>query len=110
MTRRSMAASVALPVAPMDVIPFGPAVAEILRARTEAMRYGVDAVAPILYRLTEHQGKDGPYVETYRAWNNEDGARCRACPPGRCNFLPGPDGIGSCSTRRPGKLDEPPKL
>jgi hypothetical protein len=98
MNRRTMLAPVALPVVPMDVIPFGEAMLE--RARAEA----VDRISPILYLFVQHEDEDGPYVDRLNVWNNEDGLRCGVCP--KCNFRPGPEGIGCCVVRRHGEIGD----
>jgi hypothetical protein len=57
---------------------------------------------PLQYILIEHPDSEDPHTDTVRLWRNEDAARCRACAPGKCNFLPNREGVGLCRTRRDG--------
>jgi len=66
-------------------------------------RSGTEPI-PIQYRLEEVQTVDGPCTHQYTLWWNEDGARCRQCPPGTCTFSPTSTGVGTCLVKRIGKL------
>jgi hypothetical protein len=40
----------------------------------------------------------------FAIWFNDEGERCRACPPGTCTFMPTVAGVGTCIHNAEGGL------